>query len=276
MPYQRLDLASRQEWLEERRKGIGGSDVAALFGKSKWTTRTDLIKKKKNPVVVEEQSAITGLGSRMERVIIEDFVLNKYEDVWTTDTTIFTNPKYEGLQASLDAMATIDGEEVIIEIKFVNLFGGTNWKNEDGEWILPEHYWMQVQHYMTVLEKRKAIVVAFMQELNDVLEFPVEHDPMFATSLAFKAKEFLQEVENYTGTLELEVKEPDAPIVQAELGEVKDINNTIKKLTIRKKEIQSRLLNTYDNSVKLEFGNLKGIIYDRKTTKGTTRILKVA
>jgi len=29
---------TRQEWLQERRKGIGGSDAAAVLGLSKWKT----------------------------------------------------------------------------------------------------------------------------------------------------------------------------------------------------------------------------------------------
>ena len=30
---------NREEWLEERKKGIGGSDAAVVIGKSKWKNR---------------------------------------------------------------------------------------------------------------------------------------------------------------------------------------------------------------------------------------------
>ena len=33
---------SREEWLEYRRRGIGGSDVAAVFGLSPYLTARDL------------------------------------------------------------------------------------------------------------------------------------------------------------------------------------------------------------------------------------------
>ena len=32
----------RQEWLEQRRKGLGGSDIAAIMGISKWSTPMDI------------------------------------------------------------------------------------------------------------------------------------------------------------------------------------------------------------------------------------------
>lgn len=34
--------ATREEWLEERKKGLGGSDAAAAIGRSKWKTNSQL------------------------------------------------------------------------------------------------------------------------------------------------------------------------------------------------------------------------------------------
>ena len=45
---------SEEEWLAYRRKGIGGSDVAALLGISPWRTARDLFYDKLNIVVVED------------------------------------------------------------------------------------------------------------------------------------------------------------------------------------------------------------------------------
>lgn len=35
----------RTDWLNERRKGIGGSDVAAIVGLSPWVTALDITNK---------------------------------------------------------------------------------------------------------------------------------------------------------------------------------------------------------------------------------------
>ena len=41
------DGLSREEWLRYRKQGIGGSDVAAIFGISKWNSAIYLWLKKK-------------------------------------------------------------------------------------------------------------------------------------------------------------------------------------------------------------------------------------
>ena len=45
---------SEKEWLAYRRKGIGGSDVAALLGISPWRTARDLYYDKLNIAAVED------------------------------------------------------------------------------------------------------------------------------------------------------------------------------------------------------------------------------
>ena len=37
---------SREEWLQERKKGIGGSDAAVVIGKSKWKNNVQLWEEK--------------------------------------------------------------------------------------------------------------------------------------------------------------------------------------------------------------------------------------
>ncbi len=275
MALTKLSFQSRAEWLTARQNGIGGSDVAVLFDVSKWNTKTDLIVQKKFPVE-DTSNAITGMGSRLERLIIEDFVTTRYENVRPSDNEIYINPEFPVLQASPDALAEIDGVDTIIEIKFVNLFGGTKWKDGNGEWILPKDYWMQVQHYMTVFELTNAKVIAFMQELNDVIEFDVEWDQDFAYKLKVEAVLFMEKVKAYTGSKESTVKPEIAPIVIESLSNIRQINRKISELTVKKKALQAEILDKYETGTEMVFRNLKGIIYERKTKSGPVRILKVA
>ena len=50
---------SEEKWLAYRRKGIGGSDVAALLGISPWRTARDLFYDKLNIAVVSSYSSET-------------------------------------------------------------------------------------------------------------------------------------------------------------------------------------------------------------------------
>ena len=51
---------SEEEWLDYRRRGIGGSDVSAIFGTSPFRTARDLYYDKLNIASVEDDEA-TGL-----------------------------------------------------------------------------------------------------------------------------------------------------------------------------------------------------------------------
>lgn len=46
---------TEEEWLSYRRRGIGGSDVAALLGISPWRTARDLYYDKLNVAAVEDE-----------------------------------------------------------------------------------------------------------------------------------------------------------------------------------------------------------------------------
>lgn len=46
---------SREEWLDYRRKGIGGSDVAAIFGISPFHTGRDIYYEKTGVTRIEDQ-----------------------------------------------------------------------------------------------------------------------------------------------------------------------------------------------------------------------------
>ena len=46
---------SREEWLDYRRKGIGGSDVAAIFGISSFHTGRDIYYEKTGVTRIEDQ-----------------------------------------------------------------------------------------------------------------------------------------------------------------------------------------------------------------------------
>ena len=50
-------MSNRQEWLEARRKGLGGSDIAAIMGISKWSTPRDSYLEKQGVAVDEDNNA---------------------------------------------------------------------------------------------------------------------------------------------------------------------------------------------------------------------------
>ena len=65
---------SNEEWLKWRKKGLGGSDIAAILGISKWSSAIDIWLQKTNQKydAVVENEAMTW-GKILESVIREQF-----------------------------------------------------------------------------------------------------------------------------------------------------------------------------------------------------------
>src|SRR5690606_29202656 len=61
----------REEWLAERRKAIGASDVAAVLGVSPWATPWEVWAEKTGRLEPWSGNAATDLGTRLEPVIMD-------------------------------------------------------------------------------------------------------------------------------------------------------------------------------------------------------------
>ena len=68
---------SREDWLSWRRRGIGGSDAAAVMGLSPFCTKRDLYYDKRDiqPVMDEEEDnwVAKEVGHRLEELVAEIF-----------------------------------------------------------------------------------------------------------------------------------------------------------------------------------------------------------
>lgn len=67
------DTTERAAWLEERRRGIGGSDVAAVLGLNPYKTPLDLWEDKTGKAEESHQSESAYWGSTLEDVVAKEF-----------------------------------------------------------------------------------------------------------------------------------------------------------------------------------------------------------
>lgn len=87
------DTADRENWLRERKKGIGGSDVAAVLGLSPWRTPLDVFNDKTAETVDEKpQSEAAHFGSILEDVVADEFARRTGLKVVRFNETIAQNP----------------------------------------------------------------------------------------------------------------------------------------------------------------------------------------
>lgn len=136
---------THQEWLEDRRKGIGGSDVATILGLNKYKSVYQLWLEKTGQVeVTSAQSEAAYWGNTLEEVVAEEFSKRTGKKVRRRNR-VFEHPKYPFLRANIDR--DVVGENAVLECKTANQYLANEWDDDE----IPIQYICQVQHYMNVL-----------------------------------------------------------------------------------------------------------------------------
>jgi putative phage-type endonuclease len=140
------------QWLEERRKGVGGSDIAAILGLSHWKTAFQVYQEKRKEVKDWGGNDQTDWGKRMEPAL-RQWYSDKTGRIVRLPDKIITNSKHPVLRASLDGLTDC---QRVVEIKTAR--NGRGW-GEPGTAEIPDIYSLQVQHYLATTEFKVADVV---------------------------------------------------------------------------------------------------------------------
>lgn len=130
-------------WLEERRRGVGGSDIAAILGLSPYKTAYQVYREKRREVEDFNGNATTDWGKRMEPAIRQWYSDETGRTVRVPDKILY-HSKHPFLLASLDGFTD---DKRLVEIKTARSSKG--W-GEPGTDEIPDYYAVQCQHYMIV------------------------------------------------------------------------------------------------------------------------------
>lgn len=133
----------REAFLAERMKGVGGSDVAAILGLSKWSTPYDVWQSKLGLADPTPDNDAMMWGRLLEPVIRQAYAERTGLAVAVPSDPLVM-PGYSFARANLDGIRS-DGR--IVEIKTARY--GDEW-GEEGSDEVPIAYALQVQHYMMV------------------------------------------------------------------------------------------------------------------------------
>lgn len=155
-------LNSREDWLENRKNGIGGSEISAVVGLNPYMTNTDLWELKtgkKEPDDISDKPYIQ-YGTQAEMHLRGLFRLDFPEySVDYVENNSFRNDKYPWALASLDGWLTDeDGRKGILEIKTTEIL--QSMQKEKWNQQIPDNYYCQCLFYMAVLEADFAVLKA--------------------------------------------------------------------------------------------------------------------
>lgn len=144
------------EWLKQRQKGIGGSDVGAILGMNKWKTAFQVYVEKVEEITeVSESSEAAYWGSTMEELVAKEFA-NRTGKKVRRDNRHLVHRDYPFMVANIDRR--VIGENSILECKTTSSFGAKEWEGEE----IPDSYLLQCQHYMAVTDRDKCYIAVLI------------------------------------------------------------------------------------------------------------------
>lgn len=195
--------ATRDQWLAERRNGIGGSEIAAVIGLSPFESRFSLWHRKTGFARAQVDNSAMKWGRRLEHAIAEEFTDN-HPEFWVRRTGMwrnierpwqFANPdrllRFRGTSWMTDDMFCEPPSKSLLEIK--NARDGADW-GEPGSDEIPVYYRCQVLWYLDTLGMNTAYVTVLIAGMEP-REYVIQHNEDEAEYLRQEAQAFLYSIE---------------------------------------------------------------------------------
>lgn len=167
-------------WLKQRARGIGGSDVAAIMGISKYKSAYTLYMEKVGkikPADLSDNQAVQW-GTTLEPIVGEEYKKNHPNREVRRVNAVLRSIKRPWAQASLDY--EVKDEKLgwgVLEIKTAGVFSALDW--EDG---IPAYYKTQIAHYLSITERPFADVAVLIGG-QEYREYRYTRDVIFEEKL---------------------------------------------------------------------------------------------
>lgn len=195
------DGMSRQEWLAARRKGLGGSDMAAVLGLDSYRTPLAVYLDKVGELPDDDEpSEAMEWGNRLEDAVAGGALDRIQADVdpdvdlsMRRSHRILSHPDQPYLLANVDR--TIHGHPDgpgVLECKTTGTWAAKAWEDDDPD-HLPTKYIIQQQHYLNVLGWTHGWVAVLIGG-NRLRVEHIERDDELIGGLETVAAEFWQRV----------------------------------------------------------------------------------
>lgn len=195
-PVELIDTSAltRDEWLTYRRKGIGGSDVAAMLGISPFRTARDLYFDKLGFSIEddEENWVILEMGRLLEPLVAEVFAKKTGLRVYQRKV-MFQHSQYPWMLADLDYLVCLsDGSTAILECKTSTSNAGDHW-TYNGKDIVPVYYESQGRHYMAVMNIDRVYFCCLFTDTREAVIRVIERDMAYEDELIMLEQIFWQD-----------------------------------------------------------------------------------
>lgn len=186
------------EWHELRAGGIGGSEIAAVLGLSRWTSPFQLWHRKRGNLPEQPMSSAMDWGNRLEPLVRDwfaeqhpEFYVEATPGTYAHSERPWQRVNPDGLLATWDANGERQRDEydALLEIKTSRF--GDGFTRED----IPLDYMCQVQWSLDVFGLDTAHVVVLIGG-NDPREYVIKANPGDQATLRAAAEKFWNSIQS--------------------------------------------------------------------------------
>lgn len=261
-----LDI-DRNQWLELRRKGIGGSDASAILGINPWSSAMDVWLEKTGEFEGENNdNEKMYWGNVLEDIVAKEFSIRTGLRVRRRNAML-KHKEYPFMLANVDRL--IIGQKAGLECKTAGQYSADDWAMG-----IPEHYKAQVQHYMAVTGY-DTWYVAVLIGGQEFKHFKITRDEQFIKELIKAEVDFWNKVQTKTPP-PLDGSEASGEVLkrlypEAERGTEKELPHEAYELILKhdqacEEEKKIKLIkDEAANKIKNMLGTAeKGFIHDKK------------
>ncbi len=191
-------MSDRAEWLAERRKGIGGSDIASVFNVGYGCARRLFYDKRDVPLdFPREETDAMALGTFLEPWFAEKYAKRSDRHIGVLTQGAMVHPSVPELRVNVDRVIFADpGENSpgsgVLEIKSVGRAMFYKIKREG----LPEDYILQLQHGMLVTGCTWGSFAIGSRDSGELLWWDVDRSEALHQEILIEGPKFWARVEN--------------------------------------------------------------------------------
>lgn len=179
----------REEWAEEHRKGIGGSEAAAVVGYDEYTSAADVYDRKVGLVDydVGDPSGDIRRGNKQEPIAADKFTEETGHKI--RRQPMRWSPEHDWMLCDIDRQVLNLEEPTLLEIKVPRV--GSFFEIQ--EMGLPKKYLIQLHHNMICWGYERSFFAVYTPEYDELIHFDVRLDEDLAEWLVEQERTFWRE-----------------------------------------------------------------------------------
>ncbi len=180
---------NKQEWLEERKTYIGGSDLGSILGINNFRTELDVYLEKTAEGIAEDTASEAAYwGNVLEDVVAQEYAKRTGFKI-EKPAGLIRHSEYPFIACNLDYWVIDDqGNSHILECKTANQMKVTCW-GEEGTDQIPESYLYQVAYYAAITGVNR-VDIAVLIGGQDFRIYRYDKDEVKESQLIRAAKKF--------------------------------------------------------------------------------------